>query len=81
MRQSTINQAGLLSAETVNYFSQLGWQAMLAEVNLTPKPGLVDQFNNGAHKDMSLLDFHRSAQAIAQHFPAFLIAGYHSSVP
>ncbi|UNH43617.1 triphosphoribosyl-dephospho-CoA synthase CitG [Moellerella wisconsensis] len=75
MRQSTINQAGLLSAETVNYFSQLGWQAMLAEVNLTPKPGLVDQFNSGAHKDMSLLDFHRSAQAIAQHFPAFLTAG------
>ncbi len=48
---------------------------MLAEVNLTPKPGLVDKHNTGAHKDMALTDFHLSANAIATHFPLFLQAG------
>ena len=75
MRLSTVNPTSLLNEEAVAYFTHLGWQAMLAEVNLTPKPGLVDQFNTGAHKDMALSDFQRSAAAIAQYFPDFIHAG------
>ncbi|SUG89495.1 Triphosphoribosyl-dephospho-CoA [Salmonella enterica subsp. enterica] len=40
-------------------WADLAWRAMLTEVNLSPKPGLVDRLNCGAHKDMALADFHR----------------------
>ncbi len=75
MRLSTLDSTALLSEQVVEHFAYLGWQAMLAEVNLTPKPGLVDQFNTGAHKDMALSDFHLSAVAIANYFPDFIHAG------
>ena len=48
---------------------------MLTEVNLSPKPGLVDRLNCGAHKDMSLTDFHRSALAIQAWLPRFIEYG------
>ena len=38
--------------------------ALEQEVLLTPKPGLVDAANNGAHKDMSIDTFLRSAAAL-----------------
>ncbi|MFV0548305.1 MAG: triphosphoribosyl-dephospho-CoA synthase CitG [Limnobaculum xujianqingii] len=55
--------------------SQLANSAMLNEVNLTPKPGLVDMRNNGAHKDMDLTDFYRSAEAIRIWIPYFIEYG------
>ncbi|UPS64534.1 triphosphoribosyl-dephospho-CoA synthase CitG [Providencia rettgeri] len=68
-------QLSHINEKLASYYSQLAWHAMLAEVNLTPKPGLVDRHNTGAHKDMALTDFHLSANAIAIHFPRFLQAG------
>jgi triphosphoribosyl-dephospho-CoA synthase len=50
---------------------RFAWRAMLTEVNLSPKPGLVDRINNGAHKDMALEDFHRSAEAIQAWLPFY----------
>lgn len=70
-----VEQYNAINEKLADYYSQLAWQAMLAEVNLTPKPGLVDKHNTGAHKDMALTDFHLSANAIAKHFPRFLHAG------
>lgn len=64
-------QLSHINEKLASYYSQLAWHAMLAEVNLTPKPGLVDRHNTGAHKDMALTDFHLSANAIAIHFPRF----------
>ncbi|QPR28894.1 triphosphoribosyl-dephospho-CoA synthase CitG [Edwardsiella hoshinae] len=58
---------------------ELGWRAMLAEVNLTPKPGLVDRHNNGAHYDMAHSDFLRSADAIAPWLPRFVEYGANSA--
>ena len=40
-------------------------RALLAELLLTPKPGLVDRRNCGAHRDMNLQTFLTSARAIA----------------
>lgn len=57
------------------YFSDCAWRAMLAEVNLSPKPGLVDRHNNGAHKDMALEDFYRSADAIRPWLSRFMEMG------
>ncbi len=42
--------------------------ALLFEVNATPKPGLVDRANSGAHRDMDASHFERSAAAISPFF-------------
>lgn len=50
-------------------------QALLKEVELTPKPGLVDRLNSGAHRDMYRATFHASIAAIAPWFPLFFRIG------
>lgn len=51
--------------------SFLAVRALLYEVMATPKPGLVDQNNTGAHKDMDIFTFETSALAILPYFSAF----------
>jgi len=48
----------------------LARQALVAEVELTPKPGLVDRRGAGAHSDLSLDLIRQSAAAIAPYFEA-----------
>ena len=48
--------------------AQLGVQALISEVELTPKPGLVDRRNSGAHKDMDIDMFCRSAECLRGYF-------------
>ena len=50
-------------------------RAILYEVITTPKPGLVDAENNGAHKDMNITTFFDSALAIAPYFKECVRAG------
>jgi triphosphoribosyl-dephospho-CoA synthase len=50
-------------------------RALLKEVELTPKPGLVDRLNSGAHRDMDLTTFYASVAAIAPWFPTFYRIG------
>lgn len=47
---------------------QLAENAMLEEVITTPKPGLVDLYSNGAHRDMDADTFRRSAAALRPFF-------------
>lgn len=54
----------------------LGYHAMMLEVHLTPKPGLVDLSTNGAHDDMDIHTFEHSAQAISPYLIQFLYAGF-----
>lgn len=42
----------------------LAVQALLYEVSVTPKPGLVDRNNAGAHRDMDYFTFLRSSAAL-----------------
>lgn len=63
----------------IDQVSELAWRAMIAEVNLSPKPGLVDRYNCGAHKDMALEDFYRSADAIRPWLPRFIHHGANSA--
>ncbi|PWC17285.1 triphosphoribosyl-dephospho-CoA synthase CitG [Brenneria corticis] len=51
-------------------------RALTAEVMLTPKPGLVDRANNGAHRDMDVALFHHSIRAISPWFRRFTAAGW-----
>jgi triphosphoribosyl-dephospho-CoA synthase len=56
------------AAPQATRLAHLAVQALIDEVNLTPKPGLVDQRGSGAHTDLSLALMHRSAHAL---FPCF----------
>src|SRR5260221_3670155 len=47
---------------------RLACQALIAEAELTPKPGLVDRRGTGAHTDLSLTIMKRSAFAIEPYF-------------
>lgn len=51
-------------------------RALMMEVTLTPKPGLVDRANNGAHRDMDLALFQRSIRAVSPWFRRFTEAGW-----
>ncbi len=50
-----------MTPEEIGY---LALCAMLEEVNTTPKPGLVDRNNSGAHKDMNFFTFLKSSLAL-----------------
>ena len=58
----------LLNDFAADYLAETAVRALADEVDLTPKPGLVDRRNNGAHRDMDLTMFHRSAEALAPYF-------------
>ena len=53
----------------------LAVEAMLYEVSATPKPGLVDRHDCGAHRDMDFFTFMSSAAALRRSFDEFAGAG------
>ena len=55
---------------------RLALEAMLLEVSATPKPGLVDRSNSGAHKDMDFFTFMKSAASLAESFTEFAQEGF-----
>ncbi|MGL4831354.1 MAG: citrate lyase holo-[acyl-carrier protein] synthase [Propionibacteriaceae bacterium] len=71
-RQRDIVTAGLGDGPTI---AELAVRALLQEAELTPKPGLVDQDNSGAHDDMTITTFRRSAEALAEFFAQAEIIG------
>lgn len=54
----------------------LALESLIFEVNTTPKPGLVDQNNNGSHKDMNIDLFLKSAESISYYFKECFKTGY-----
>ena len=59
--------------------SELAVKALLYEVSATPKPGLVDRNNNGAHRDMDFYTFIDSSVGLGQYFfkiVAFILDKY-----
>ena len=63
--------------EPAAWLASLARQALIAEAELTPKPGLVDRRGAGAHSDLSLSMMRVSAVAIEPylHKMAFVCAG------
>ncbi|MEI3103444.1 MAG: citrate lyase holo-[acyl-carrier protein] synthase [Oscillospiraceae bacterium] len=59
----------ILADFAAGHLSALARQALEDEVDLTPKPGLVDRRNTGAHDDMDRPLFHRSAGALTPYLP------------
>ncbi len=52
-------------------------ESIFLEVYATPKPGLVDQLDNGSHTDMDFDTFMRSLNAISLYLYEFAELGYH----
>lgn len=55
--------------------AQAAYDALIAELEATPKPGLVDLNNNGAHKDMNPETFRKSAAALISYFKDAALLG------
>src|ERR1700679_1365997 len=55
-------------SEPAAWLASLAQQALIAEAELTPKPGLVDRRGAGAHSDLSLTIMQLSAIAIEPYF-------------
>jgi holo-ACP synthase/triphosphoribosyl-dephospho-CoA synthase len=51
-------------------------RALIGEAAITPKPGLVDRANNGAHQDMDFFSFIDSTAAIIPYFRNCALAGF-----
>lgn len=56
--------------------AQLATKALLYEVALTPKPGLVDRANNGSHQDMTYYTFMDSIVALSPYFQDYVDLGF-----
>ena len=50
-------------------------RALLYEACVSPKPGLVDRYNSGAHSDMDIFHFMDSASALSGYFRNITLAG------
>ena len=71
----------ILADFAAGHLSALARQALEDEVDLTPKPGLVDRRNTGAHDDMDRPLFHRSAQVLEPYFCRFVSLGMAAASP
>ncbi|WP_058912198.1 triphosphoribosyl-dephospho-CoA synthase CitG [Entomohabitans teleogrylli] len=65
-------RASLNASETASLVNQ----ALLSELRLTPKPGLVDLRNSGAHRDMDVASFECSTAAITPWMEKFWELGF-----
>ena len=57
------------------FLAKVATDALLQEVNLAPKPGLVDPISVGAHKDMTKETFYQSIEALRPYLLAYAEAG------
>ncbi len=57
-------------------FADLATDSLLQEVYTTPKPGLVDQRNNGSHHDMDIHTFVKSAHSLTPYFYQCIAIGH-----
>ena len=74
---SLSHAAELVPATTVPYLiTHLATEALRVELNTTPKPGLVDRNDNGAHQDMNLALMSHSIEALRPFLTQLALLGY-----
>lgn len=77
---STIRQ--LVPPTTLPYIiAHFATQALQAELDTTPKPGLVDKDNNGAHRDMDYALMQRSIDTLHPYFVKLALLGCADTLP
>lgn len=55
--------------------SDIAYESLIKEAKLSPKPGLVDAYDNGSHLDMDYSTFLTSATALKPYFHEYLLFG------
>ena len=74
--------AELVPPTTVPYLiAHLATEALRAELFTTPKPGLVDRHDNGAHRDMDLAIMGKSIDALQPYLTRLAVYGYSNEEP
>ncbi len=80
-----LNLAGafkMVPSSTVPYLiGQAAANALRTELDLTPKPGLIDALNSGAHNDMNYGTMVRSIEALRPFFMKLALCGYRATLP
>lgn len=77
---NTIRQ--LVPPTTLPYIiAHLATQALQAELDTTPKPGLVDKENNGAHRDMDYALMQLSINTLHPYFVRLALLGFSDTLP
>lgn len=72
----------LVPPTTLPYIiAHLATQALQAELDTTPKPGLVDKDNNGAHRDMDYALMQRSIDTLHPYFVKLALLGCADTLP
>lgn len=65
----------------IRRIGEMAQKALLFEALVTPKPGLVDCHNSGAHRDMGLFSFAGSACALRSYFEGCVRIGMEGADP
>lgn len=83
MESNSLKEAAqLVPPTTLPYIiAHLATQALHAELDTTPKPGLVDKDNSGAHRDMDHALMSRSIRAIHPYFVRLALLGFAADMP
>ena len=61
---------------TCRQLAALALKAILYEISVSPKPGLVGRFEQGAHHDMDYFTFIDSTSVLAGYFEELALSGY-----
>lgn len=67
---------GYFRDRAADQFASCACRALLYEVSVTPKPGLVDRHNAGSHTDMDFFSFLDSAAALTPHLRDMFRTGW-----
>ena len=74
--------AALVPTTTVPHIiAHLATDALRSELYTTPKPGLVDRNDNGAHRDMNLTLMSKSIDALQPYFTRLAVLGLDNDTP
>lgn len=63
----------------INTLTSYAAKAILYEISVSPKPGLVSYENSGAHTDMNFFTFLNSSASLTPFFKEFCLLGYQYS--
>ena len=83
MEEGDINTIRQLVPPTILPYiiAHLATQALQAELDTTPKPGLVDKDNNGAHRDMDYALMQLSINTLHPYFVRLAFLGFADTLP
>lgn len=74
--------AALVPPTTIPYLlAHLATDALQQELATTPKPGLIDRHDNGAHSDMNHTLMQRSIVALRPYFVKLAVLGFQKELP